>query len=138
MPSCWKFDAIHNAVPQISPPSKRVRRSLTSLAWMDFLSRIHINGKRTIAPINERIALKVNVPRCSNPTLCATKAVPQIAAVTRSRNIPRTEFSFFILFVFLLCLIYIGLVYAIRSHASRKFQFSGDENCQKNNEKCFR
>ena len=137
MPSCWKFEAIHNAVPQISPPSKRVRRSPASLVWIFFLLRIYRNGTRTIAPINERIALKVNVPRRCEPTLCATKAVHQIAAVTRSRNIPRIEFLFFILLAFRLLLIYwISIRYLFLYF--KKIPVFRCENCQKNNEKCFR
>ena len=45
-------------------------------------------GIRKTAPINERRPLKVNAPTWSAPTLCATKASPQIRAQKNSIRLP--------------------------------------------------
>ena len=46
----------------------------------------NITGISTAPPILHRTALKVNGPMYSIPTLCATKATPQIVAVSSKSN----------------------------------------------------
>lgn len=93
-PYCCNVDAIKRTVPA---------RILGIRVFINFdlsnfsLSKISITGIRDIVPKRNHIPLKVNAPTYSAPTLCATKAKPQIIAVKKSKIVD-------LIFVFIICI----------------------------------
>ena len=104
MPACCKFTATHSAAPQSTPPSivRRSRAFFSSAVCAAAAARppavfFQIERKRSSsaknsAAIRERTVLKVKAPMESAAALCATNAIPQITAVSKSSSEPRSDF----------------------------------------------
>ena len=101
MPNCWKLEARHRQIPQIMPPAIKVLLRENGFEPLDAIGCLSdsvksaellcgfillsskITGISTREPIMFLVALKVRGPTASPPSLCATKAIPQIVAVKR-------------------------------------------------------
>lgn len=101
MPNCWKLEARHRQIPQIMPPAIKVLLRENGFEQLDAIGCLSdsaksaellcgfillsskITGISTREPIMFLVALKVRGPTASPPSLCATKAIPQIVAVKR-------------------------------------------------------
>ena len=89
-PFCWKKEARARAVPQQKPPTSRSFRERVAGAGLPCLRRtvrraVHRISRNTKA-MTDREALKARAGTCSAPTLCATKAVPQINAASTAKD----------------------------------------------------
>ena len=83
--NCWRLMAIVKTIPQILPPTIVLFMSnFSSLKDFDFfLKNIKVKYKNTTAT-KDLAAVKERGPKCSIPAVCATKASPQIIAVTNN------------------------------------------------------
>ena len=94
-PFCWKKEARARAVPQQKPPTNRSFRERVAGAGLPCLRRtvrraVHRISRNTKA-MTDRDALKARSGTCYEPTLCATKAVPQINAASTAKDDCRRE-----------------------------------------------
>ena len=89
-PFCWKKLATDSAAPQQRPPRIKSRRDPAGARSSPFRRRQRVRRphrpSRKKKAMTARAVLKVKGPIYSAPTLWATKAVPQIMAVTRGRT----------------------------------------------------
>ena len=101
MTNCGNWEARHRQIPQIMPPAIKVLLRENGFEPLDAIGCLSdsvksaellcgfillsskITGISTREPIMFLVALKVRGPTASPPSLCATKAIPQIVAVKR-------------------------------------------------------
>ena len=98
IPTCWNALAEHKKNPHAAPPASRKRLCVLLAGFTgglpffrSILSRTRMTGTRNTTAIQFRTARKVKAPTYSAPTLCATKADPQIAAQTRRASVCRSS-----------------------------------------------
>ena len=113
IPYCCKLLAIQRVIPVRIPPNIKVLFVLLFLfllsidsfiSFFSLLSIKKIRGNKTIHPTKFLVAVKVNGPTYSIPTLCATNAVPHIVAAINNRSdcLSTNLFIFFLFLFFIL------------------------------------